>query len=106
MCIWRASNIIFLGVKICQNAKCLFLKSIFSHNILSFIGNNHETSKKCFVKFSPILDSDFSLERGQAGHCHYPCCNAKARDGKVGHSKGKRVLVFTNDRARHRCSKQ
>jgi hypothetical protein len=25
------------------------------------IGNNHQTSKKYFVKFSPILDSDFSL---------------------------------------------
>jgi hypothetical protein len=62
MCIWRASSIIFLGVKICQNTKCFSKKKhIQSQYSLSLIGNNHQTSKKYFVKFSPILDSDFSL---------------------------------------------
>jgi hypothetical protein len=35
---------------------------IQSQYSLSLIGNKHQTSKKYFVKFSPILDSDFSLE--------------------------------------------
>jgi hypothetical protein len=34
MCIWRASSIIFLGVKICQNTKC-FKKKAYPVTIFS-----------------------------------------------------------------------
>ncbi len=60
MYIWRASSIIILGVEICQNTK-YFFKKAYSVTIFSLIGNNHQTFLKKFVKFSQILDSDFSL---------------------------------------------
>ncbi len=51
----------FFGCENLSKCEMFKIKSICSHNILSLSGNNHQTSKKKIVKFSPILDSDFSL---------------------------------------------
>jgi hypothetical protein len=55
MCIWRASSIIFLGVKICQNAKC-FYKKAYSVTIFSLFdweqsSNFKKKNCKIFTNF-------------------------------------------------------